>query len=77
MNKIISIVRIAILLALGMFAIIFLLSEESDSATWLLRVIVDKALGFGAIFLISRLYKRWSKTDPWFIAYDKMCDETI
>lgn len=79
MNKTISIIRIAILLALGMFAILFIFGEEQNAnlLTWMLRVIVDKALGFGAVILITRLYKRWSKVDPWFIAYDKMCDEVM
>lgn len=79
MNKTISIIRIATLLALGMFAILFIFGEEQNAnlLTWMLRVIVDKALGFGAVILIARLYKRWSKVDPWFIAYDKMCDEVM
>ncbi|WP_301196570.1 MULTISPECIES: hypothetical protein [Muribaculaceae] len=79
MNKTISFIRIAILFVLGMFAILFIFGEEQDAnlLTWMLRVIVDKALGFGAVIIITRLYKRWSKVDPWFIAYDKMCDKVM
>ena len=77
MNKTISITRIAILFALGMVAFFLILGEEQDEnlLTWTLRFICDKALGIGSIFLIARLYKRWSKVDPWLMAYDKMGDE--
>lgn len=69
----------AILFALCSFAFLFILGEEQDAnlTTWFFRVIVDKALGFGAIIYASRLYKRWSKIDPWLMAYDKMCDEVM
>lgn len=79
MNKTITIIRILILLTLGMFAMLFLLGEEQDEnlLIWTLRFICDKALAIGAIFLINRLYKRWCKIDPWFMAYDKMCDEVM
>ncbi len=79
MNKTISIIRIAILFALGMVAFLLIFGEEQDEnlLTWTLRFVIDKAVGFGIIFLIARLYKRWSKVDPWLIAYDKMCDEVM
>lgn len=79
MNKTISVIRIAILFALGMVAFFLILGEEQDAnlLTWTLRFICDKALVIGAIFLIARLYKRWSKIDPWFIAYEKMRDEVM
>lgn len=77
MNKTISIIRIAILFALAGIAAILLFGEEQDENlfAFFLHVIVDKAIGIGSIFLIARLYKRWSKVDPWLMAYDKMCDE--
>ena len=77
MNKTISIIRIAIIFALAGIAAILLFGEEQDEniLAFLLHVIVDKAIGIGSIFLIARLYKRWSKVDPWLMAYDKMCDE--
>lgn len=79
MNKTISIIRIAILFALGMVAFFLILGEEQDANLlhWTLRFIADKAIGIGSIFLIARLYKRWSKVDPWLMAYDKMCDEVM
>ena len=79
MNKTISIIRLVILFALGMFALLFIFGEEQDEdlLIWMLRFIADKAVGFGAIYLIDRLYKRWSKVDPWLMAYDKMCDEVL
>lgn len=79
MNKTISIIRIAILFALGMVAFLLIFGEEQDEnlLTWTFRFIVDKAFGIGTIFIIARLYKRWSKIDPWLIAYDKMCEEVM
>lgn len=79
MNKTISIIRIAILFALGMVASLFIFGEEQDEnlLTWTFHFIVDKAVGFGTMFLIARLYKRWCKVDPWFMAYEKMCDEVM
>lgn len=79
MNKTISIIRIVILFSLGMVAFILILGEEQDAdlLTWTFRFVIDKALGFGAIFFIARLYKRWSKVDPWLLAYEKMCDEVM
>lgn len=79
MNKTISIFRILIILALSSFAFLFLLGEEQDEnlLAFVFRFLADKALAIGAIFLIVRLYKRWCKVDPWFIAYEKMCDEVM
>lgn len=79
MNKTISFIRIAILFVLGMVAILLIFGEEQDEniLAFLLHVIVDKALGIGLCFYIGRLYKRWSKVDPWLMAYDKMCDEVM
>lgn len=79
MNKTISIIRICILFVLGMVAFLLIFGEEQDAdlLTWTLRFIIDKAVGIGVLFLIARLYKRWSKIDTWLIAYEKMCDEVI
>lgn len=79
MNKTISIIRIAILFVLGLFATIFLFGEEQDKNMWafILHVIVDKTLAIALCFYIGRLYKRWSKVDPWIRAYDKMCDDVM
>ncbi len=79
MNKTISFIRMAILFALGMAACLLVFGEEQDDnlPAWAFRFIIDKALGIGLCFYIGRLYKRWSKIDPWLIAYDKMCDEVM
>lgn len=79
MNKTISIIRICILLVLGVLAMIFLFCEEQDANlfAFFLHVIVGKALGIALCYYIARLYKRWSKVDPWLMAYDKMCDEVM
>ncbi len=79
MKKTISITRIAILFTLGMVAFLLILGEEQDQdmLAWTLRFIADKTIGIGIFFFIARLYKRWSKIDPWLMAYDKMCDEVM
>jgi len=78
MNKSVSIIRIVIMLALGMFAMLFLFGEEQGDSAWtLLQIAIDKGLAIGACFLIGRLYKRWSKIDTWLMAYDKMCDDVM
>lgn len=75
MNKLVSIIRVAIVLALSTFALFYLFGEELDEnlSAWMLHFFIDKALAFFAFYVIVRLYKRWSKTDPWFIAYEKWC----
>ena len=79
MNKTISLIRIAILFALGMLALLFLQAEEQDGNLLIctFRFICDKALAVGTIFLMGRLYRRWSRVDPWLKACDKMCDEVM
>ncbi len=79
MKKAISIIRIVILFSLGMVAFLLIFGEEQDAdlLTWTFRFVIDKAVGIGTIFLMARLYKRWSKVDPWIIAYNKMCDEVM
>lgn len=79
MNKTISIIRIAILVVVGCLAILFLFGEEQDEnvLAFLFHAIVDKTLGIALFFLGGRLYKRWSKVDPWIKAYDKMIDEVM
>jgi len=79
MNKTISIIRICILFILSSLAFIFIFGEEQDEnlSAFFFHVIVDKGLGIGLCFYIGRLYKRWSKVDPWLMAYDKMCDEVM
>lgn len=79
MNKTISIIRIAIISVLFALGMIFLFGEEQNENlfAFLFHVVVDKALAFVIFFYIGRLYKRWCKIDPWFKAYDKMCDEVM
>lgn len=79
MNKTISVIRLAILFILSGLAFIFIFGEEQDEnlSAFFLHVIVDKGLGIALCFCIARLYKRWSKVDPWLKACDKMCDEIM
>ncbi|MBD5200754.1 MAG: hypothetical protein HDS85_01720 [Bacteroidales bacterium] len=73
MNKLVSIIRVAIVLVLSSFGFFFLLGEELDEnlSDWMLHFLIDKTLAFLAILVVVRLYKQWRKTDPWFIAYEE------
>lgn len=73
MKTLTSIIRLTILLTLGVVAFLFLFGEEMDEklSLFLMHFIIDKALAFLAFMVVARLYKRWSKTDPWFIAYEE------
>lgn len=79
MNKIVSAIRIAILITLGAFGIILFIGEEVDQdfLQWFIHVIIDKAIAFGALYLMVKLYKHWSKTDQWIIAYNKWNDKAL
>lgn len=78
MNKSISIIRIAILLSIGMFGMIFLFGQEQSDSTWtLFQILIDKALALAALGYMVKLYKRWSKIDPIIAKYDKMCEEVM
>lgn len=79
MNKSISLLRIFSILALSLAAMIFIFFEENNDtmAALALHILIDKGLGIGLCFYIGRLYKRWSRVDPWLKAYDKMCDEVM
>lgn len=79
MNKTISAIRIVILLSLGILAIWMVFGEEQDRETsaWVIQFFIDKTLGLGLFYIISLLYRRWSRTDPWLKAYNRMCDEVI
>ena len=78
MNKSISIIRIAVLCALFTFGMIFLFGQEQGDSTWtLFQILIDKAFALAAFGYMVKLYKRWSKIDPWLMAYDKMCDDVM
>lgn len=78
MNKTISIIRIIILFVLFSFATLFLLGEEQGDGAWvILQMLIDKGLALAAFWYGGKLYKRWSKIDPWLKAYDKKCDEVM
>ena len=79
MKKTISIIRIAILTILCGIAMVLIFGEEQDeSVLWfLLHITLDKGIGIGICFWIGKLYTRWSKVDPWIMAYDKMCNNIM
>lgn len=73
MNKMMSLTRIAILFGLSMLAVPFIFGEETGSGfSWMLAFLTNKALGIAAFFATAKLYTRWSKTDPWLKAYERM-----
>lgn len=79
MNKTISFLRIALLLTLFTAGLILLCGEEQDLdlATWTLHFLIDKSLCALSFLSFGLLYKRWSKTDHWIIAYNKWCEKGL
>lgn len=73
MNKTESLIRIAILITLAIVGFGLVFCEEHDEDLWVftLRVIFDKAFGVGCIYLMAKLYSRWSKTDKWLKKYEE------
>ncbi len=65
MNITESLIRIAIILTLACvgFALIFGEEQDENLLVFFLHVILDKAIGVGCIYAMTKLYDRWSKTD--------------
>lgn len=68
----IHLTRVAILITLltvgmlGIFAI-----PVDDSPTWYFDLFLSKLSGGACIWIFSKLYEIWRKTDKWIQAYDK------
>lgn len=79
MKTTISILRIAILVTLGFFAMLFILGELEATSNWLITTVITKALGVGLAVALVKLYNHWSKTDAIIMAADKFLgnDEEI
>lgn len=77
MNKATSVLRIAVLIALGFTAMYLVFGMEDDAAlgSFALHFLADKILGSAAAVLFACLYMRWSKTDPMLRAYDRLADK--
>lgn len=68
----VHLIRIAILLTLftvGMLGIFAM--PMDDSPTWCFDLFLSKILGGACIWIFSKLYEIWKKTDEWIQAYDK------
>lgn len=71
----VSILRASILLSLftigmlGVFAI-----PVDDSTTWYFDLLFSKLIGGACLWIFSKLYEHWKKTDKWIKAYDKWND---
>lgn len=76
MKKTISILRIATLMALGMFGFLFLFGEERDEkiVAFFFHVLFDKVFAFLLLYVAYRLGKKWSKTDELIKRYYKWCE---
>lgn len=63
MKSIISNFRYYVLAALAFIAFVGILSTPADElplTEWLYGLLTSKAVGFGAIYVIVKLYKRWN-----------------
>ncbi len=67
-----SLIRIALLLILSSVGVLLIFCEERDENIWsfVLHVIMDKAIGVGCIYSMIKLYDRWSKTDRWIARFE-------
>lgn len=74
-----SILRILVLLALSSIAFLLLFGEEMDESltAFTIHFIIDKGLALLAGYAAYRLYKNWSKVDPWIKGYDKKCERDL
>lgn len=66
-----SILRIAVLLCLGYYAMSYFFNIENDESdlAFFLHFIFDKAFAILLAYTGIRLYTKWSKVDPWIMAY--------
>lgn len=71
MKTTISILRIAILVTLGFFAMLFIVGELETTTNWLITTVITKVLGIGLAVALVKLYNHWSKTDAIIMAADK------
>ena len=66
--------RIAILFMLFTVGMLGLFSiPMDDSKTWYSDLFLSKGLGGVCIWIFTRLYEKWKKTDTWLQAYEKLC----
>ena len=79
MKTTISILRIAILITLGFFAMLFIVGELETTTNWLITTVITKAIGVGLGVALVKLYNHWLKTDDIIMAADKFLgkDEEI
>ena len=80
MEKTISAIRIAILAALTLTAVICIFSEPLETygmAHWLLAFAASKSIGAAALLAIVRIYPRWRKADRAVAALDRWCSRGI
>lgn len=73
-QAIISTARIAAILAIGTIALLGLMAEPFDNDPWWWeKFFFSKGIALVGFSAAANLYKRWSKTDKWFIAYEESC----
>ena len=74
MNKIESLIRIAILIILMGVSLLLIINIEDDESTldFVIHALLDKGFGFLGFYIFHLLYTRWKKSDPWIAAYDRI-----
>ena len=79
MNKTISIIRIAILFSLGMVAFLLIFGEEQDADLLFMDFPLCHRQNYWHRHRLSHrpALQALEQDRPWFIAYDKMCDEVM
>lgn len=77
-NPVKSTLRIAALFVIFSVALIALMGEPNGNSAWRWeQFIISKAIAAACFYAFWKLYRRWSKTDKWLMAYNKSCDEVL
>lgn len=67
-----SIIRISALIVLSAFALALLFADEQGALT---AAPIHKSVAAAILWVVTWLYKRWSRVDPVISAYDKYCED--
>lgn len=73
MNTLKSIIRIAILIAIGLLGLVMLLSsiDNASELRAITHVVFELPFAGLLLYLFHRLYQRWSVTDKWIKTYNR------
>ena len=78
MNKVASIVRLAVLVSISIVSFACLFMEPNEhSQSWSQDFVISKVIAFAGLWCASRWYKRMQKTDPSVAANDRWSTKAL